>query len=195
MLSCLFPIIHLGQQKHLIQGRRKVIASTELNITIVLDHFFLHIHTSNPSCQQLEHRNASNRISFLLCFSFPLCQLTDSLYPSFFPSSFSLLLQSIVSVQLQLCSGGGTQPFSRKATCMICGITDACHKWEVLSVVWVWHAQPEKLMSCAAEVLHLGIPSSKNLHGLRCLIDSVSYHFCNNKLKLNDSLSKTKDWY
>ena len=160
--------------------------SAELNVTVVLDCLLFHIHQT-PCCQRLENRNSYNRIS-VLCFCFPSFQFTGSLHSSFFPPPFSFVLLSVISVQLQLCSGGGTQPFSREATSVVGGVADACPECGTAAT----RAAGQRV-SPAGELLPPGVPSSDTLRGLRCLAAGVPGLFCDDKLKLNDFFSITME--
>lgn len=112
--------------------------STKLNIDIVSDHFLLHIHHAQ-ACQHFKTRNISKRISFLLCFSFPLCHLTDYLLSSFLLLSFSCCCWSFWCSSTLFC-GRGTA-FLKDGH--VRGLQQNC-----CSV-------------CVAEATHSGIPGSK----------------------------------
>lgn len=128
--------------------------STKLNIDIVSDHFLLHIHHAQ-ACQHFKTRNISKRISFLLCFSFPLCHLTDYLLSSFLLLSFSCCCWSFWCSSTLFCGRGTT--FLKDGH--VHGLQQ--NRCSELGAARVCRALLEQLVLCVAEATRSGIPGSK----------------------------------
>lgn len=120
---------------------------------IVSDHFLLHIHHAQ-ACQHFKTRNISKRISFLLCFSFPLCHLTDYLLSSFLLLSFSCCCWSFWCSSTLFC-GRGTA-FLKDGH--VRGLQQ--NRCSELGAARVCRALLEQLVLCVAEATRSGIPGS-----------------------------------